>query len=653
MAARFSPHRRPRSATAITELACCSILLIAPVFAAASAARQAAPADPETAGAGYRGADAGSRTHQPADSADLEGDLRHAVARFELVRRHYLPRVRPGDRPTCRHPVGRFCHWFEHPSPPVKPEPASIAARRRALLSRLGEGARDLPGSGWIAGQRVRYLIEAGLPDSAVAAASACRARGRWCDALAGLALHAAGRDPEAEKAFDGWLSVLPIAERCKVTDLSDLLEGDLWHRFRDLPCPDPRRDEFEQRFWWLADPLYLVPGNERRAEDLSRRVMGRLAAASSTPFHVSWGPDLTELLVRYGWPQWWERRPPDPAVPGSMESVVAHDPAHARSFLPSRDVSANPGSIGPDAWNLSDPEPNASYAVAYADTFVALPHRSVVFRRRDSALVVAAYALVDTGGDGDSVAALLQTADGPDAELGRAQLDRAPRRGVLWIREPARPALLALELLDRPARLAARAREGLDVRPLPAGVPAISGLLAGPLRSSGSTAGRRPTGVRPARRPGTPASREPDPVTAALRLRLAGPGPAAAPRVAPGDSVRLYWELYGLPPGSETYEVEVALRPADASWFEGRGDREPEPTATPYVRLGWTEERSGTSWVTAHRLTVGLPRGMPSGLIAVQVRVVVPGWTALRSRAPILVVRPGQGPPAGGDPRT
>lgn len=554
---------------------------------------------------------------QAFDSARVEGNLRARQRAFERHRRRRLPRTL-SEAASCDRPVGRFCHWFEHPSPHPRPEPPATASARRELLDRLGAGARRLPGSSWIAGQRVRYLIEAGHTDSALVAARSCRAGGDWCSALAGWALHAAGREAEAERAFDRWLEALPAVDRCRATDLSDLLEGDLRGRFRDLPCPDPRRHAFVRRFWWLADPLRLVPGNERRVEDLSRRTQSRVLSASASAFRASWGPDLTELLLRYGAPTWWERRPADPLRPGSRESVVAHDPAHARSFLPHRDVWRSAGSLEPGVWDLSDDEPWTSYATAYADTFLALPHRTALFRRRDSVLVVAPYAFPDSGTA--PVDALLELGPGPDIEPARHVRYGAPRRGTLTLRAPARPALLSIELLDRSGRAAARARYGLDPGVPDRGVPAISGLLAGPLRRSPSVATDPGVGAGGG-------AREDRALAAARRFRLAGPAREAAPRVAAGDSIGLYWELYGLTPGRGTYEVQVALRDAD-------GHRN--------VRLAWSEEESGVFGPSAHELTLRIPEDAPPGPLAVEVRVLIPGWTPLLAASPVAVGAPG-----------
>lgn len=576
-----------------------------------------------------------------ADSAAIEASARGEQARFERERRRRLPVRRIAYGP-CPERVGRFCHWFEDTGVAPRPEPASIPPLRLRLLERLDSAFARLPGSRWISGQLVRYRIEAGRPGDALAAARACRASRAWCSRLAGMALHALGREREAEDAFEVADRTEPLTERCRSGDLDDLLEGEARAHYDRLPCPGPARRVFERRFWWLADPLYLEPGNERRVEDRVRRLTGELQEEAASPYGVRWGEDLTELTIRYGWPAWWERVPEDPLRPGDLDSWIAHDPPHDLSFVPRADPLTPPADLSPEAWRLTDSRPRSTYATAYADTFVRLPARTIVFRRGDSVLVLAAYALPPAGpaadrmvagptassrakGTGD-IAALLLLAGGPDDRYGRQALEPAPRSGVLSARAPARGLLESVEVLDR--RVAARLRRGLDLRQPPEGTPAISGLLAGPA-------------ARPDRPPETPAESlsvaDADPLGVAEGLVLAGPGPAAAPTARPGETVMLYWEMYGLGPGGGV-RVEVTLREDDARSFDPVHPKPPS-RRRPRVRLAWTTEPVARA-VHPYRVSLSLPRSLKDGVYAVEVRARSPGWTTLVARAPILVRR-------------
>lgn len=585
----------------------------------------------------------------PPDSAAIEAAARSAQATFEQKRRRRLP-IRRSEYGPCDEHVGRFCHWFEDRNVDPRPEPASIARLRLGLLARLDSAFARLPGSRWLSGQLVHYRIEAGRAAAALAAARACRVPGAWCERLEGLSLHALGRDSAAEIAFAGAERDVDPAARCRRDDLSTLLEGDAAADYAGLPCPGPAHEVFERRFWWLADPLYLVPGNERLVEDRARRLTSELEADAATPYDLRWGPDLEELTLRYGWPAWWERVPADPLRPGDVDSWIAHDPPHALSFLPRVDPLTPPAHVGPDGWRLDDPRPRSTYATAYADTFVRLRNRPIVFRRGDSVLVLAAYDLGPpdgasgspiraprppgtagpAGARDDDVAALLLLAGGPGDAYGRDRRDPASRSGVLMARAPARGLLVAVEALDRRRRVAARSRRGLDLRPPPPDVPAISGLLAGPPFAGAEGAGAS------GRLPVTTA----DPEAEAARLRLAGPGPQAAPSALPGQAVELYWETYGLRAGGPLYHVEVTLREADAASFDPVHPRPPSPSR-PRVRLAWSEEPRWRGPADPHRVALALPRSLRNGLYAVEVRLTVPGWTPLEARAP-LVVRAG-----------
>ncbi len=611
---RHGSRIAPRTAT--------GLLLVAAVLGGRPSGRESAP---------------GPAPPDPADSSAVEAAARRAQARFERDRRRRLPIQRVAYGP-CPERVGRFCHWFEDDGVEPRPEPASIGPLRLELLARLDSAFSRLPGSRWISGQRVRYRIEAGRPADALAAARACRASSAWCSRLAGMALHALGREREAEAAFRSALRAETPAERCKSEDLSVLLEGEARSHYERLSCPGAGRRVFDRRFWWLADPLYLEPGNERWVEDQVRRVTSALQEEAASPYDVRWGEDLTELTLRYGWPAWWERVPEDPLRPGDLDSWIAHDPPHGLSFLPSVDPLTPPAELAPGAWRLDDARPRTTYATSYADTFVRLPGRPIVFRRADSVLVIGAFALPEgspvAGGTRPAAApgpALLLLAGGPDDIYGRAERATAAGRGVLVARAPARGLLVAVEVLDRRRRVAARLRRGLDLRAQPEGTPAISGLLAGPpIVDRGAGAGvSGPLPITGA-----------DPVGMATELRLAGPGPAAAPVARPGRSVELYWELYGLPPLGTALGIEVSLREDEARSFDPVRPALPSRTR-PRVRLAWTEDRGERASAYPHRVTLSLPTSLKAGVYAVEVRVSIPGWTELVSRAPILVRAP------------
>src|SRR5437016_13133585 len=113
----------------------------------------------------------------------------------------------------------------------------------------------SLPGDEWIAGQRVRYLLEDSQPRLAAQVLEQCRAVRSWCEALGGLVQHASGEFAAAESLFSTALADMPEDERCRLSDIAPLLDDKLSDRYRQLDCAS--RAAFEKRWWWLAQPLY------------------------------------------------------------------------------------------------------------------------------------------------------------------------------------------------------------------------------------------------------------------------------------------------------------------------------------------------------------------------------------------------------------
>src|SRR5690606_7991534 len=151
--------------------------------------------------------------------------------------------------------------------PPEEKE--EVVAARERLLETLGRAARLIPGDRWVAGQWVRYLVEAGRFAEARAAAGACRSEGWWCDALRGFAAHHDGDPAADDAAYSRMLGRMPEETRREWSDLSDILDPRTLRRYRRLRGPD--RAAFEERFWTLADPLLQTRGNDVRSEHLSR----------------------------------------------------------------------------------------------------------------------------------------------------------------------------------------------------------------------------------------------------------------------------------------------------------------------------------------------------------------------------------------------
>ena len=543
----------------------------------------------------------------PDDSAAMEGGLRDAQRSFERFRRRRLPPTGRGSG-RCDERVGRYCLTHDDDEREPRPEPGEIAERRGALIERLAAAAERVPGSRWVAGQRVWYLAQAGRADEAVDAARACGAGPAWCGVLEGFALHEAGRFVEAEAAFGRALAALPTEERRVWTSAEELLEGDVSDRWEE--ADEAGRRALEARLWWLADPLWLVAGSERRTEHLARRVAVAVHEEAASPYGAYWHDELEGLVVRYGWPAWWERIRPGPYPRRGFDTpVVGHHPSDALRFVPPPKVLLDTV-LAWEPWELDPDEPRSSYQPLYLDTLHRPEaHRIVRFDRRDSTLVVALWRTGwDSASDG-AVEAILRAEAGPGLPS-----EGAVARGVepggdrLRTGFPRGGRVLSLEVLDREGRRAVRWRRGLRAASRPEGVPGMSGLL--PVAGA-------PPGDLPA---------------AAAHGRL--PAPAA-----PGERIGLYWELYGPARLFQGARLDVALEREGGGLLrklaEGLGLADDR---TRRVAAGWrfAPEPGRRTHPTGIELT--LPQELDEGSYTIAVEVRIRGYEALRAALPLEV---------------
>jgi hypothetical protein len=186
-------------------------------------------------------------------------------------------------------------------------EARQIMRRQRAgLIDRFQAAATADPSNAWIAGQVVRLAVDQKELDVARRNARACTAARPWCLLLEGYVEHAAGRIAHADSVFLRAASAMNDRDRCEWTSIAPLLESRARAAYERIACS--ARDSVDASFWWLADPLYLEPGNARRAEHFARQVLVRLHAAVGIDERWDWsrrsgGDALASMIVRYGWP--------------------------------------------------------------------------------------------------------------------------------------------------------------------------------------------------------------------------------------------------------------------------------------------------------------------------------------------------------------
>ena len=591
------------------------------VLAAAAAFGALLAALPPSPSGAARGAVPPSRASRPPppDSQEVREEAEDRQEEFEERRRSHLETTWGRRVTRCDEIVGRFCLWHSDAGswePPEEPEPVREARLR--LVAGLDSAARRIPGDPWVAGQRVRYLLEAGRHDSALEAAEACRASEGWCRALAGLVHHRAGRYRRAGESFREALDAMGGERACRWRDLSDLLEGDLRDRFRSRPCAE--RGRLERRIWWLADPLFLVSGNDRRSEHFARRVLDRTQRDAETPSGVRWGEDLEELLVRYGWPSGWER---DVSTDDPGASVISHYPNPSRRWMPPRLRHVlRPESIAGDGWTLDPSDPRSEYAPAYVRALGRLHALVSRFRRGDSALVVAAYrlepeAVEGEGRDADTVRieGWVRTGlfldPGPERPAASSTSRTLGREGVFAVRSGSGGRLLSLEALAPVDSVAARRRHGVRLPPAPAEGVALSDLMLVEARA--------------------------DTLPASLEGVISRARPESEYR--PGDRIGLYWEVYGAPGSAERLRTSVSLSREGGGFFRslgallglgGGGDEA--------VRVEWEDRVSPGREVRPRSLVVRLPPELPDGEYTVVVEAAPAGGDTLAASRRIRV---------------
>jgi hypothetical protein len=466
-------------------------------------------------------------------------------------------------------------------------------------------------GDWWVAGQRVRYLTEAQRPDDAVAAARDCRSpEPGWCDALLGYALHKRGDYVQSDSAFSVALERMPPRERERWTDLSPLLDHGATRAYRRLEAQE--RADFETRFWWLADPLYIVPGNDRRTEHFSRHVLDRLQDRARQTEGLAWGSDLRELLLRYGWPVGWERiRPRTPSVGrGDPVSILTRYTPGRRYLDPALHFVHEPHAIPDGGWDLNVRGARTGYAPAYASPIEKLQYQLGSFRRGDSVVVVAALRLspdsLGTRHDADAALVHWPAADAaPHIVRGRA----GTRPATLSLKLSAEPTLLSLETLAPDERRAARARFGLHLEPPPAHGLAVSDLL---LLDSPDVL--------------------PDSLAAAIPLTR--PSSEARSR----ERLAIFWEVYGLSAGDLPLQVAVHLIDENVSALRraairARLLRQPTP-----LTVHWLEAPDEPDAIHPRTLTVELPELAP-GAYTLQLTLTARGREPLQALRTITVV--------------
>jgi len=438
-----------------------------------------APVAPVASGAQQQLVKATSTEDQPRiDSAEINDRARDLQASFEMRRRRMLPRFYIGsvDQNHCLI-VGRFCEW--HPNLKdytVPDEGRDIVKARAELLRELEHISALIPGDDWIMGQRIRYMLEAHDTNS-VAVARSCRATKWWCSALLGLALHVRGNFLAADSAYALALDAMPSPLRCHWMNLGPLLDDDIRGTYRRMTCA--QRETADARIWWVSDPLYMTPGNERRTEHYSRVLHTMLQQNSVNTYGSSWGGDLAELILRFGWAEKWTQEPSRSMYPDAKPSIVGHEREPGYHFFLTQRPPDSLAQIVDSIFDIFQFPPREQYSPTYTNGFVRLDAQVARFRRGDSTKVVAAFDVTnDTIFGKHKFAAAVVAMGDESTSPSTTLLDESPTKNVLTVSTPWREQLIGVELLAKDSTAAARWRSGFAEIPLDSGKISVSDLL-------------------------------------------------------------------------------------------------------------------------------------------------------------------------------
>jgi hypothetical protein len=526
------------------------------------------------------------------DSTAVLHAARNAQSGFESFRRNRLPTTSStGGSGSCDVRIGRYCYWRgdeDEETPP--PESPAIVQRRGELVRFLDSAARLLPGDEWIAGQRVRYLVEQDSIDAALrAAGSQCRAPASWCNALAGYAAHVGGRYADADSAFALALAAMDTAQRCRWFDISNLLSGPLADRFKRLGCAD--RERFVRRLFWFGAPLYSVSTTDLLTEHFARVTRARMSEHAASTDGQSWGDDMRELVIRYGWPRWHTRSLPEFGYE-DRPSFTGHDAGVPYDFLPSVHALDHVSQLAAADWELDDSRAANGYAPSYARTLHQIPHQLAAFRRGDSALVVAAW-----DGRADTLllgrrltAALAIVNDGGTPAVTR--LEDAPLVGRLVATAPIDSGVASLEITAPADRRASRARVGIASPS--SGRLALSDLLLYVPRDSSpsDSSGAAPTSA-------------PSPSSVMAASETALPSDVLRGRRALG----VFWEMYGLSAQGATADFALSVEQINVDWMHRAAASLHLADPATELRVRWQEFPAQQNGVAARTVGVDLSR--------------------------------------------
>lgn len=439
------------------------------------------------------------------------------------------------------------------------------------FLKDVKKAAMDRPGDAHTISQAVYAFARLGRHLSALDIAQSCQAAQWWCDLVLGLAHQRAGREDQAEVHFRAGLEGADEKLACKLTAVDELLDEFDKRIYEGLTCA--QRMDFAETFWWVSDPMLSIPGNDRWAEHINRRfellLHTRLVQETRTDIEGSRGAftnlhrDYHETrVVRRGFEDSWL------IARGMFKSWTSMEAARFR-FIPVASISWGLDSL---RYEIKATEHTEGYTPTDYGPFWDLPAQFARFKHGSSAVVAAAAQLDDAPLDPSGARFFASPGPrGPPTILGPVEGETRPSFST---KVPSMPLLVGIEAMDERGTVA-RVRQGLQ--PLEEGTVTLSDLLL-----------VEPGGAD------LPENRE-----EAVATML---GKTTIER---GDEMVVFWEVYGMAPGS-TMEISISI----AGRAEGLMTRIRRALGvrprTPAPVLSWSERAVGRT----HPMAVGIDIG-------------------------------------------
>ena len=557
---------------------------------------------PDAAHAAHAGSAFSSPGQAPSDSATLNGQGRGAQARFERTRALHAPLTWRTFTGPCDERLGRFCLTLgtDGPEPSEAeawvppPEDPRITAGREELLELLAGIAAIHPGDRWVFEQRVVYLGEADRWDEALELARACRLAPEeaWrCDALEGLSLHSLADFPGAEVSFEAAMGAMEAERAREWRDPSLIAAAELRGHLGTGGTQEAA--ELHARYWTMANPLFLVPGNDRWTEHLARHALAMVRSDARNAYQMRWGDDLAELLVRYG-PEVAFEQERAPALQMGPTPLLGRMDRDGRGMLPEREHFEDPAAVPVGAWRTDRRPARERYAPGYARRIGSMQVQQARFRRGDDLFLVLGWAAgpfpdPQLGEEASPEVGLFihQAADMAPVDA-RASHGPGPRSGpapsgVATARIPAGPYVVSMEAFEPEEGRAWRARHGVASDLVPRGVPSVSDLVllapdASEVAPHASQFDPPASEVSVAPRTATPGTLE-----ESLHRVLAGLQPDS--RV-----VEVGWEVYSLEGAGPLVRYGISAEPVDRGLLRRAAELLRLASPPPVIDIGWEE---------------------------------------------------------------